>query len=95
MGYRLSTLAEADVIDLIAFGAERFGSAQADKFFQELKRTFTRIAQFPLANRERSEMNLPARIQILQNYLIVYRIETDGVFILRVVHGHYDWQSEL
>lgn len=95
MGYRLSALAEDDVVDLIAFGVERFGSAQADKFVQKMKKTFVRITQFPLANRERNEMDPPARIQIFQNYLIVYRVESDGIFILRVVHGHYDWQSEL
>ena len=95
MGYRLSSLAERDFIDLIAFGFERFGKTQTEKFAEELKRTFIRIAQFPLANRDRSEMDPSARVQIFQNYLIIYRIEQDGIFILRIVHGHYDWQNEL
>ena len=95
MGVKLSVQAELDIIDLIARGIELFGPEQSDKYFQQLKSTFARIAQFPLANRERGEIDPPLRIQVYQSHLIIYRTEPDGVFIIRVVHGHYDWHSEL
>ena len=94
MGFKLSVQAELDVVDLIARGIEQFGPEQSDKYFQQLKSTFARVAQFPLANRERGEIDPPVRIQVHQSHLIIYRTGPDGVFILRVVHGHYDWQNE-
>lgn len=57
--------------------------------------SFIDIADFPLANRERSEIISGIRMQLYESHLIIYRVLDDAVEILRVVHGHYDWQSEL
>ena len=94
MGYKLSNKAFVDVIEIYAYGAGKFGKAQAEKFYDGLLSKFARISQKPKLCRERKEVQPPVRVGTYSGHIIVYVIESKNVLILRVVHGRFDWQSD-
>lgn len=95
MGYRLSRLAEQDLIALFLDGVGRFGLAQAEAYHDLLANTFEFLADNPQAARLREEIDPPVRIHPVQAHLVVYRVNDDGdVFVIRVRHGHEDWAAE-
>ena len=95
MGYRLTRKAEEDVIRIYREGAALFGEAQAERYHFELEALFRLIATNPMLARERAEISPPVRIHPHKAHLIVYLIDEDGeVLIVRVRHGHEDWETD-
>lgn len=54
---------------------------------------FDTILEFPALARERTEFKPPVRVRRYQSHLIVYRLDDDHIHIIRVLHGHRDWQA--
>ena len=95
MGYKLSVKAEEDILNIFLEGVRLFGSHQAEKYHSDLERTFAFLAQTPSAARLREELSPPVRIHPFGAHLVVYLTEDSGdVLILRVRHGHEDWDSD-
>ncbi|MDZ7927835.1 MAG: type II toxin-antitoxin system RelE/ParE family toxin [Agrobacterium sp.] len=95
MAFRLSLLAEEDVIRIAEEGILLFGIEQARKYHRELFAIFELISRNPRMARERDELSPPLRIHRFRAHLVVYRVDADDeVFIVRVRHGHEDWVSE-
>ena len=63
-------------------------------FFVELKEALEFIDENPRLCHVRKEYGDAIRIQVHQSHLIIYTIQRDVTVILRIVHGHYDWQSD-
>ncbi len=95
MEYRLSDDAQSDTVEIYSDGVLRWGAKRAEAYFNGIYDTFIEIADFPLANRVRSEISPGIRIQVYESHLIIYRVVDGGVEILRIVHGHHDWQNDL
>jgi toxin ParE1/3/4 len=94
MSYILSRKAEEDIIDIFLTGVEQFGQKQAEHYHEQLDKCFRFLAENPLAAHERFEITPPVRIHPVGSHLVIYRIEENGeLFIIRVRHGHEDWQS--
>jgi toxin ParE1/3/4 len=94
MNYVLSRKAEEDIIDIFETGIEQFGLSQAERYHEQLDQCFRFLAENPLAAHERFEITPPVRIHPVGSHLVIYRVEQNGaVFIIRVRHGHEDWQS--
>ena len=91
--YRLTERAEQDIIEIYLEGLSRFGEQQADRYHQELTSLFELIALNPKMARERLELAPPVRIHPHKAHLIVYLEESDGILIVRVRHGHEDWDQ--
>jgi toxin ParE1/3/4 len=94
MPFRLSLAADQDVRDIHTFGAQTFGERQADSYLKALMKGFEFIGANPRASRERSEINPPVRVHLVGSHLIIYLIDDRGAFVLRIMHGHADWQTE-
>ena|SRR5690554_641402 len=96
MGYRLSRKAEEDVISIFLEGVAQFGLHQAEHYHDWLEKSFRFLAENPLAAPERLEITPPIRIHPTGTHLVVYRVDDEGdIFIIRVRHGHEDWQVAL
>jgi toxin ParE1/3/4 len=94
MGFRLSVAAEEDIIRIAGESTILFGPVQARQYHDELFAIFDLIAANPRMARERHELSPPMRIHPFKAHLVVYRIEEDDeVFIVRVRHGHEDWDA--
>ena len=84
--------AEEDLIGIYVSGARDFGNAQAERFYAGLEQAFDFLSEFPRAARERTEISPPVRVHPYRSHLIIYMVAEDDVLILRVRHGHEDWE---
>lgn len=75
-------------------GAQQFGERQADRYHDDLIAVFERLADFPRIGMVRVGIDPPVRALSHGSHVIVYREEPEGVLILRVRHGHEDWQDD-
>ena len=95
MSYKLSVVAEEDIIHAYHEGIRLFGEEQAEKYHADLERVFLFLSDTPNAARERMEITPPVRIHPYRSHIIVYLIDGNGdVLILRVRHGREDWEND-
>lgn len=96
MRHRLSRKAEADLVHIYVEGARLFGTAQAEKYYAELERTFELLADNPMIARERTEVSPPVRMHPHGSHVVVYVLEDDSrIRIIRIRHGREDWEHGL
>ena len=89
-----SRAAEADIAHINREGIRLFGVKQAQAYAQGLAHAFELLAEFPLANPERTYMRRPIRAHTYGAHVIIYAIKNDTVLVLRIRHGREDWQEE-
>ena len=95
MGFRLTALAEEDVINIYGNGLALFGVEAAEAYQEGLELTLQMLSENPRAARERSEILPPVRVYPYRSHLVVYSITGTDILVVRILHGHQDWQSEL
>ncbi len=95
MRIRKSDLAESDLLSIYRFGHERFGALQADAYANDLFDVIDLLAHNPLIGRERGEFSKPVRIHPFKAHVIVYRIESDSLVVVRVLHGRQNWPDAI
>jgi toxin ParE1/3/4 len=66
----------------------------ADELLGELRRAFLLLVQEPMAGQSREDLIPALRFLPVRNYLIFYLPLTDGVEILRVIHGARNYSPE-
>jgi toxin ParE1/3/4 len=95
MAYKLSVKAEKDILNAYLESVRLFGAEQADKYYAGLERAFVFLSDTPHAARERLEITPPVRVHPYKSHMIIYLIDADGdVLILRIHHGHADWNDD-
>jgi toxin ParE1/3/4 len=94
-GWVLWPAAEADLSEIWLDGAERWGVEQADRYADGLFAVFDLLAEFPEMAREREEFSPPVRIHSSGSHLVIYRLEGQGVEIIRVLHAHQNLTAYL
>jgi toxin ParE1/3/4 len=55
---------------------------------------FDMLVQNPLAGRDRSEFAPGLRSFVVANYLVFYIAQSDGIEIVRVMHGRQDIDAD-
>ena len=93
MIYRITRRASEDMFGILMQGIESFGPIQAGKYIDGMQAAFEHLAAFPQAHAERPEFRPPLRVYPYGAHLIFYRLEEDAITIVRVRHGHEDWQE--
>lgn len=86
----LSPDAEADLIEIWLYIAERGSPRAADRFHDQLVARCERLALAPGVGRPRLEFGLSVRAYTFKTYVIVYRPSEQGVDIPRILHGARD-----
>lgn len=87
-GWVLRPSAEADLSAIWLQGASAWGVEQAERYADGLFALFDLLAEFPEMARERAEFTPPARIHPSGSHLVIYRLEEQGVEIIRILHAH-------
>lgn len=93
MEYRVSRLAEHDLIDIYAYGATEFGIDQADIYQHRLRSAFESLAENPGLGRLCPEIFEGVRRLNVESHIIFYeRIDAAGhsIEIVRVLHEKMD-----
>ena len=92
---RLTPAARRDLEAIWDFTAGRWSVAQAETYLRGLSALFGTLAAFPEVGRERREITPPVRLHPYRAHLVVYRVETDQLLIIRVLHGRQNWPALL
>jgi toxin ParE1/3/4 len=89
--WRTSALADEDLARIALEGLELYSLSRVEAYVDDLIVFFDRIAEFPLAARERTELQPGLRMRRFHSHAIFYRVEDRHVLIIRILHGHQDW----
>ncbi|MGZ8408155.1 MAG: type II toxin-antitoxin system RelE/ParE family toxin [Caulobacteraceae bacterium] len=97
MSYRTTLRADADIIDIAAQSAARYGVKHSHNYVEGLAATFALLAENPRIARERLEFHPPVRMHPYRAHMIVYSESRggEGILIVRVLHAREDWQRHL
>lgn len=93
--YVLRPAARADLARIWNDGALVWGFDQADRYADGLFSLFDLLAEFPEMARERLEFTPPVRIHQSGAHLVLYRLEGQGVEIIRILHSHQNLTAYL
>jgi toxin ParE1/3/4 len=93
MAHRVARRAEADLDDIWVYTAQESGSMDvATRLIDSITDRFYFLARFPYAGRLRDrDLGVGTRSFPVGEYVILYCVEDENVFILRVVHGRRDF----
>ena len=83
----LRPAAEADLSAIWLQGAASWGTEQAERYADGMFAVFDLLAGFPEMARERVEFTAPVRIHPSGSHLVIYRLEGQGIEIIRVLHA--------
>ncbi|MGC1486314.1 MAG: type II toxin-antitoxin system RelE/ParE family toxin [Albidovulum sp.] len=89
-GWALRPAAHADLTNVWRYGDTTWGVAQAERYVDGLFAVFDLLAEFPELARERLEFTTPVRIHPSGAHLVIYRLEGQGIEIIRILHARQD-----
>jgi len=92
--YRLSNEAKKDLIRIHQYGADRFGMAQADKYFDSFFKYFDIIAQQPFSFESVDYIKKGYRRCACGSDSIYYKVNNDIVEIMAII-GRQDLNNIL
>ena len=92
--YRLSKAAEEDLVGIALLGDEHFGTAQSNRYRDQLAQRFTMLAEQPLAYPAVDHIREEYRRTVCGVHSIFYRIDGKGVEIIRILRSQ-DPQKQL
>ena len=75
------------------------GSSRAIRFLREAEATFTQLARMPgIGTRYDVQLGVPLEVRFFpihrhRKFLVSYRITTEGIEVLRILHGARDIQE--
>lgn len=90
MNFRLSVEAAQDIVELVSFGIETFGEAQALKYHKSLEQLFELLSGMPELGRE--VPNLGAKLRRFEHgrHIVFYQSSKVDVLIVRVIDNRRD-----
>lgn len=83
--YRLSNSAKEDLIRIHQYGVQKFGMAQADKYFDSFFKYFETIAQRPFSFESVDFIKNGYRRCVCGSDSIYYRINEDTIEIMAII----------
>jgi len=94
-GYSLSKLADSDLGGIYRYSHLTFGEAAADAYFLSLAGCLRTLAETPRLGRP-AKLKIPDLLRHEhRQHVIFYQIETDGIFVVRILHRSMDSGSRL
>ncbi|MGE0256700.1 MAG: type II toxin-antitoxin system RelE/ParE family toxin [Alphaproteobacteria bacterium] len=94
-GWRLTTLAAADLRQIGQYTQARWGSLQRRRYFAALDRCLTFLAEHPDAGRVRDDVRVGYRSWREGSHVIFYRPDGDTVLVVRILHHAMDPAAHL
>ncbi|QLG46937.1 type II toxin-antitoxin system RelE/ParE family toxin [Costertonia aggregata] len=93
--YKLSSKAEIDLAEMYEFGIYKFGLSQAQKYFYSMHETFEVLSENMNLGRDASEFISDLKRFAYKAHTIFYLHTASGIFILRVLSQHMDYERNL
>jgi len=89
----ISLPADKDLEGIFDYTSENFGLDQAVKYVSSFDSTFELLIANPIMGRERSEIRKNLLSTVNENHIIFYRILTNRIRIVRILHRSLDLQK--
>jgi len=83
--YELALEAEQDLLDIALYGLMNFGIEQSEAYRDGLKKRFQELADHPRRYQAVDDIRQGYRRSVYRSHSIYYRIEGNGVAIMRVL----------
>ena len=84
--YRLSRLAEADLLDIGSYTLQTWGEDQASRYFNDFVEWFEKLADSPKLGRACDHIRPGFRRMECGRHVIFYEIEDAGIIVWRILH---------
>jgi toxin ParE1/3/4 len=88
--YVLSQAAETDLEQIFDYTEREFGWDQSIQYLSKMELVFQQLLITPKLGRERKEIREGLRAVPYQSHIIFYRVLTNKIRIVRVLHGSRD-----
>lgn len=86
----IAPAAKNDLKDIYQYGLRQWGQAQSDSYLLAIKHQLWLLTEQPLIGVERPELLPHIRCLPIQSHILFYRVITNQVEIIRVLHGRQD-----
>jgi toxin ParE1/3/4 len=90
MRHELSRAADADIVDILEYGAANFGWDRAEAYVEGFENSFALLTEYPEIGAVHEEIRPPIRSLPYRSHRIFYDIEGDVIFIRRIFHMSRD-----
>lgn len=88
--YKLTPLADSDLVGIYRYTAERWGISQADACQGELEQHLSHIAEHPMIGVSRDNLLQGVRSHLAGSQVIYYDVVRDWIEVLRILHVRQD-----
>lgn len=93
--YEISNLARQDLEDIWKYTVENWSSSQADKYYRILVKEFDVICKNPEIGKSIDHVKPGHRTRGIKSHLIVYKMQSEKIWIDRILHVRMDIESRL
>jgi toxin ParE1/3/4 len=95
MAYRLSPAAQSDVADIWDYTAEKWGTEQAEAYVRRIHRAVQAVAADHWLGRSCDEIRPGYWKYMVGSHLLFYRIDQNGIDVVRILHSQMDFERHL
>ncbi len=90
-----SALAEQDLVDIWVYTAEQWSFEQADNYLEVLVSGLERLIEHPQLGIARDDLRSGYRALTINQHIAFYRVNSEDVEIIRVLHKSVDMTRHL
>lgn len=91
----ISVAADADLAEILSYGAETFGRDRAEAYVADFGTTFDLIRRHPLAGAVHDEVRPPIRSLPHGSHRVFYDVFSNEIVVQRILHKAVDVQRHL
>ena len=78
--------AETDLVEIWLYTCNRWGEAQAERYFDELDRSINRLGQYSELGKQCDHIRQGYRLLRINRHVVYYTVTPSAVHIIRVLH---------
>jgi toxin ParE1/3/4 len=93
--YRLSAEADRDLLEIASYTLETWNEAQVDRYMGGLHDAPLRLARNPRLGTPMDDIRSGYYRRRHRSHMIFYKLATDGILVVRVLHGSMDYTRHL
>lgn len=91
---QISLEAYDDLIDIQSYTFQTYGELQMHSYSHELDRALMHIINYPLSGHRRDDIPKGYLAWPVKEHIMIYRIEAEVIFLVRVLHGKMDFRFQ-
>jgi toxin ParE1/3/4 len=91
----IAPTAKTDLKDIYQYGLRQWGQTQSESYLENVKEQLWMLTEQPKIGIDRPELLLGVRSLPIESHTLFYRVTSDAVEIIRVLHSRQDPQRHL